>query len=66
MTGKNVTECTGGSRVVTEAALADRYDTQCDPRLNAEQSIEMAFLIADLLNHERQVRQPSRPAVAAE
>ena len=66
MTGKNVTECTGGARVVTEAALADRYDTQCDPRLNAEQSIEMAFLIADLLNHERQVRQPSRPAVAAE
>lgn len=66
MTGKNVTECTGGARVVTEAALADRYDTQCDPRLNAEQSIEMAFLIADLLNHERQVRQPTRPAVAAE
>jgi 3-deoxy-7-phosphoheptulonate synthase len=51
---------------VSEAALADRYDTQCDPRLNAEQSIEMAFLIADLLNHERQARQPNRPAVAAE
>jgi 3-deoxy-7-phosphoheptulonate synthase len=66
MTGKNVTECTGGARTVTEASLADRYDTQCDPRLNAEQSIEMAFLIADLLNHERQARQPSRPAAAAE
>lgn len=66
MTGKNVTECTGGARAVTEAALGESYDTLCDPRLNAEQSIEMAFLIADLLNHERQVRQPSRPAVAAE
>lgn len=66
MTGKNVTECTGGARALSEAALADRYDTQCDPRLNAEQSIEMAFLIADLLNHERQARQPLRPAVAAE
>ncbi|HRK25527.1 MAG TPA: 3-deoxy-7-phosphoheptulonate synthase class II [Beijerinckiaceae bacterium] len=66
MTGKNVTECTGGARALSEAALGDRYDTQCDPRLNAEQSIEMAFLIADLLNHERQVRQPSRPAAAAE
>ena len=66
MTGQNVTECTGGARTVTEAALADRYHTQCDPRLNAEQSIEMAFLIADLLNRERQVRQPNRAPVAAE
>ncbi len=66
MTGKNVTECTGGARTVTADALADRYDTQCDPRLNAEQAIEMAFLVADLLKRERQVRQPVRPAFAAE
>ena len=49
MTGKNVTECTGGARAVLEADLNDRYHTHCDPRLNAEQAIEIAFLIAELL-----------------
>ena len=48
MTGQNVTECIGGARAITEADLTDRYHTVCDPRLNAEQSIELAFLIADL------------------
>lgn len=49
MTGKNVTECIGGSFVVTEEDLSSRYHTHCDPRLNADQSLEIAFLIADTL-----------------
>ncbi len=53
MTGKNVTECTGGARVINEEDLHDRYHTYCDPRLNAEQAIEIAFMVADLLNEER-------------
>ena len=52
MTGQNVTECTGGAVAVTEQALADRYHTHCDPRLNAGQSIELAFLLAEMLNAE--------------
>ena len=53
MTGMNVTECTGGARAITEEDLRDRYHTHCDPRLNADQSIEMAFLIAELLKRDR-------------
>ena len=53
MTGKNVTECTGGARAISEGDLSDRYHTYCDPRLNAEQSIEVAFLIAELLKTTR-------------
>ena len=53
MTGKNVTECTGGARAISEGDLSDRYHTYCDPRLNAEQSIEVAFLVAELLKAER-------------
>ena len=53
MTGKNVTECMGGARAISESDLSDRYDTSCDPRLNAEQSIEIAFLVAELLKAER-------------
>ena len=53
MTGKNVTECTGGARAISEGDLSDRYHTFCDPRLNAEQSIEVAFLIAELIKAER-------------
>ena len=52
MTGKNVTECTGGLIDITDAALADRYHTHCDPRLNGAQSLELAFLIAEELNKE--------------
>ena len=52
MTGQNVTECTGGAVDVTEQTLADRYHTHCDPRLNAGQSLEMAFLLAEMLNAE--------------
>ena len=47
MTGKNVTECIGGAFQITETELADRYHTYCDPRLNADQALELAFLIAD-------------------
>ncbi len=52
MTGQNVTECTGGAVDVTELNLADRYHTHCDPRLNAAQSLELAFLLAEMLNQE--------------
>ena len=53
MTGQNVTECIGGTRPITEAGLSDRYHTHCDPRLNADQSLELAFLIADTLKQIR-------------
>lgn len=53
MTGKNVTECIGGSFVVTEEDLSSRYHTHCDPRLNADQSLELAFMIADTLKEAR-------------
>jgi len=46
MTGKDVTECTGGTQAVTDEDLSDRYHTACDPRLNASQSLELAFLVA--------------------
>ncbi len=55
MTGQNVTECVGGVQEVTEANLADRYHTHCDPRLNANQSLELAFLMADLLKKRRDI-----------
>jgi 3-deoxy-7-phosphoheptulonate synthase len=63
MTGKNVTECTGGARAISEADLHDRYHTHCDPRLNAEQAIEVAFLVAELLKAERIAR--GKPQVDA-
>ncbi|HBK6303820.1 3-deoxy-7-phosphoheptulonate synthase class II [Campylobacter jejuni] len=53
MTGKDVTECTGGASNVTTQSLEDRYETQCDPRLNADQALELAFLIADLVKKAR-------------
>ena len=49
MTGQNVTECTGGLDDISEADLSNRYHTHCDPRLNANQAIELAFLLADEL-----------------
>jgi 3-deoxy-7-phosphoheptulonate synthase len=53
MTGQDVTECLGGARALTETDLLDRYHTHCDPRLNAEQSLELAFLIAERLRDDR-------------
>ena len=61
MTGQDVTECVGGAVAITDEALGDRYHTHCDPRLNAAQSIELAFLLAEMLNLEAQ----ARPAAAA-
>jgi 3-deoxy-7-phosphoheptulonate synthase len=54
MTGKDVTECTGGVRAVTDEDLSDRYHTACDPRLNASQSLELAFLVAEELSARRE------------
>ncbi|MGR3368873.1 MAG: class II 3-deoxy-7-phosphoheptulonate synthase [Sagittula sp.] len=54
MTGLDVTECTGGVREVTEEDLSDRYHTACDPRLNASQSLELAFLVAEELTARRE------------
>jgi 3-deoxy-7-phosphoheptulonate synthase len=52
LTGQNVTECTGGAMAITDDALADRYHTHCDPRLNAGQSLELAFLLAESIKAE--------------
>ncbi|MCX7289319.1 MAG: 3-deoxy-7-phosphoheptulonate synthase, partial [Rhodobacterales bacterium] len=54
MTGQDVTECTGGLRAVTDENLQDRYHTACDPRLNASQSLELAFLVAEELSSQRE------------
>jgi 3-deoxy-7-phosphoheptulonate synthase len=62
MTGQPVTECVGGAHKLTEADLAERYESFVDPRLNAEQSLELAFLVAEELKRRRA---PS-PAVAAQ
>jgi 3-deoxy-7-phosphoheptulonate synthase len=64
MTGQNVTECTGGARAITDSDLNDRYHTFCDPRLNAEQSIELAFLVAERLKKERVAQAKPLPAAA--
>ena len=56
MTGKDVTECTGGVRDVTDEDLSDRYHTACDPRLNASQSLELAFLVAEELENRLQAQ----------
>ena len=53
MTGQDVTECTGGAHRLTEADLGTRYETFCDPRLNATQSLELAFLVAEELKARR-------------
>ncbi|HNR77772.1 MAG TPA: 3-deoxy-7-phosphoheptulonate synthase, partial [Parvularculaceae bacterium] len=53
MTGQNVTECLGGMQDISESDLADRYKTHCDPRLNATQALELAYLLADELKKNR-------------
>ena len=62
MTGQDVTECTGGVRAVTDENLSDRYHTACDPRLNASQSLELAFLVADELVARRTTHKASGAA----
>jgi 3-deoxy-7-phosphoheptulonate synthase len=64
MTGKNVTECTGGARAIRDDELQDRYHTHCDPRLNADQALELAFLLSGLLK-KVQASQPEKKAVNA-
>jgi 3-deoxy-7-phosphoheptulonate synthase len=64
MTGRDVTECVGGAHRLTEADLSRSYETFCDPRLNAEQSLELAFLVAEELKARRMPA--SVPAVAAQ
>lgn len=56
MTGQDVTECTGGMRALSDENLSDRYHTACDPRLNASQSLELAFLVAEELTNLRDAR----------
>ena len=53
MTGQDVTECIGGAQEISEDRLADRYHTHCDPRLNASQALELAFLVAEALKAQR-------------
>ncbi len=53
MTGQNVTECIGGVQAITEKGLADKYFTHCDPRLNANQALELTFLISEFLKKAR-------------
>jgi 3-deoxy-7-phosphoheptulonate synthase len=65
MTGQNVTECTGGAVAISETDLSDRYHTHCDPRLNADQSLELAFLVAERLKMERAQRAPLQASIAA-
>lgn len=64
MTGKNVTECTGGARAISAEELSDRYHTHCDPRLNADQALELAFLVAELLKKDRDSQPEQLAAIA--
>ena len=66
LTGQDVTECTGGAQAITDSALSLRYHTACDPRLNASQALELAFLIAERLKEERADRDRARRIAAAE
>jgi 3-deoxy-7-phosphoheptulonate synthase len=65
MTGQDVTECIGGAQAITETSLADRYHTHCDPRLNASQALELAFLIAEALKRRRAGVTDRRAAAAS-
>ena len=62
MTGKNVTECTGGAQSISDEDLSNRYHTYCDPRLNADQALEMAFLVAERLRRDRVQAEPQAAA----
>jgi len=67
LTGQNVTECTGGAQAITDEGLSDRYHTHCDPRLNASQSLELAFLVGEHLKAKRDsARQAGSAREAAE
>lgn len=66
LTGQNVTECTGGAQAITDEGLSDRYHTHCDPRLNASQSLELAFLVGEHLKTKRDTVRQNGSAQAAE
>lgn len=57
LTGEDVTECLGGADDIVDANLGDRYETACDPRLNVGQSLELAFLVASMLQEGRRARE---------
>jgi 3-deoxy-7-phosphoheptulonate synthase len=61
-----VTECLGGAQLINEGQLASRYHTHCDPRLNASQSLELSFLIAEMLKQQRPPRQLAQAVEAAQ
>ena len=63
MTGQDVTECTGGAQAIGDDDLSNRYHTHCDPRLNAQQSLELAFLLAETLKGAR-IQEPVKKAAA--
>jgi 3-deoxy-7-phosphoheptulonate synthase len=68
MTGQDVTECVGGAQAITDACLSTRYQTHCDPRLNASQALELAFLLAGMLKearHRTRDREPGHAVVSA-
>ena len=64
LTGKDVTECLGGPQDISEKDLSSRYDTHCDPRLNASQALELSFLVAENLREERKAQQFKAPRSA--
>ena len=66
MTGENVTECVGGAEAIGDEDLSSRYHTACDPRLNANQALELAFLIADELKAARDDKDLKLVPAAAE
>ena len=64
MTGQDVTECLGGDQEINDTDLKDRYHTHCDPRLNASQALELAFLVAEeMQDHQRPVRPRNLAAI---
>jgi 3-deoxy-7-phosphoheptulonate synthase len=65
MTGQNVTECLGGAQAISEEDLSSRYHTHCDPRLNANQALELAFLIAEGIRNERRGKDAEARAALA-
>lgn len=66
MTGQDVTECIGGAQAISESDLSSRYHTHCDPRLNGEQALELAFMIAEKLQGMSQVAfsEPAKKSIA--
>ena len=60
ITGEDVTECLGGSEEVSEDSLDHRYETLCDPRLNARQSLDLAFRVAELMRATRAAHRAAR------